>query len=95
MSNPRRAKTPSAVAGLPVPVPSPADVAQPGKSSPPPQVNRTVRINVLVPSKVHRRLREISLDRDISLSQMFMAGLDLYLAKLGEPTAAELAGEKR
>ncbi len=91
MSNLRRGKSSSAIAGLPIVEPPPAVTAKPE----PRRSDAPVKVGVFVPPAVHRRLREISLDRDISLSQIFMSGLDLYLAQLGEPPAAELVGEKR
>ncbi len=91
MSNPRRAKPSSAIAGLTIVEPPPAVMAKPE----PRRSDVPVKVGVFVPPAVHRRLREISLNRNVSLSQIFMAGLDLYLAQLGEPPAAELAGEKR
>lgn len=85
-------KAPLSVAGLPVmTAPATLDKSEPTPRDP----NDKIKVGVFVPPAVHKRLREISLERRISLSQIFMAGLDLYLAEMGEPGTAELTGGTR
>ena len=47
---------------------------------------------VFIPRKVHKRLKEICLEKNISQQQIFMAALDLYLKQEGEPSISELEG---
>jgi len=54
-----------------------------------------VRQTFFLPRPVHRRLREICLDKGISQQDIFRAALDLYLTREGEPTMAEIEAKAK
>jgi hypothetical protein len=45
---------------------------------------------IMIPRKVHRRLKEICLERNTSIQQILAAALDLWLIEAGEGSMKEI-----
>jgi hypothetical protein len=82
---------PSPIASLPI-IENPGMTIMP-TPKPPKDPSKMLRVGVFVHPTVHRLLRNMSVEDGISLSQMFNAGIDMYLASRGKPSVAELIGQ--
>ena len=84
----------SAISAIPAPGEAPKEieaVSKRKKGDP----DEPVRQTFFLPRPVHRRLREICLDKGISQQDIFRAALDLYLTREGEPTMAEIEAKAK
>jgi hypothetical protein len=72
-------------------LPSSGDVREPMIPQPrPTDESKPVKNTFFIPRRVHRRLKEICLAREISQQTMLTAALDMWLIAQGEPGIKEL-----
>lgn len=75
-------------------LPSSGDVREPMTPQPrPADESRSVKNTFFIPRKVHRRLKEICLARNISQQTLLTAALDMWLISQGEPGIQEIESE--
>lgn len=60
------------------------------KPTPPQKKPKVVKSTVYLPSKVHRKLKEIAFARDCKIHDLIMEGLSHVLTENGHPSVDEL-----
>jgi hypothetical protein len=84
----------SAITSLPTPSDQPKVIEATSKRKKG-DPDEPVRQTFFLPRPVHRRLREICLDKGISQQDIFRAALDMYLTREGEPTMEEIEAKAK